>query len=66
MNKDTIRIANCSGYYGDKLSAAKELVDGAPSTIKEAAPKDEAETIKTKQNLVAQLNLFRQQDHSRW
>jgi len=28
MNNDIIRIANCSGYYGDKLSAAKELVEG--------------------------------------
>ena len=25
-----IRIANCSGYYGDKLSAAKEMVEGGP------------------------------------
>ena len=33
MNKDTIRIANCSGYYGDKLSAAKELVDGGPIDV---------------------------------
>ncbi|MDA9212720.1 DUF1446 domain-containing protein [Gammaproteobacteria bacterium] len=29
MDKDTIKIANCSGYYGDKLSAAKEMADGA-------------------------------------
>ena len=28
MNKDCIKIANCSGFYGDKLSAAKDLVDG--------------------------------------
>ena len=28
MSKDVIKIANCSGYYGDKLSAAKEMVDG--------------------------------------
>ena len=28
MKEDFIRIANCSGYYGDKLSAAKDLVDG--------------------------------------
>ena len=33
MNNDTIRIANCSGYYGDKLSAAKELVDGGPIDV---------------------------------
>ena len=26
--KDKLIIANCSGYLGDKLSAAKELVDG--------------------------------------
>jgi hypothetical protein len=25
-----IRIANCSGYYGDRLSAAREMVDGGP------------------------------------
>ena len=28
--RDNIRIANCSGYYGDKLSAAKELIEGGP------------------------------------
>ena len=33
MNNDIIRIANCSGYYGDKLSAAKELVDGGPIDV---------------------------------
>ena len=25
-----VRIANCSGYYGDRLSAAREMVDGGP------------------------------------
>ena len=25
-----IRVANCSGYYGDRLSAAEEMVDGGP------------------------------------
>ena len=30
------------------LKEAKDLVDGAPSTIKEASPKDEAESIKSK------------------
>jgi len=30
------------------LKEAKEMVDGAPSTVKEAAPKDEAEQIKAK------------------
>ena len=29
MNRDRpIRIANCSGFFGDRLSAAKEMVDG--------------------------------------
>ena len=30
------------------LKEAKDLVDGAPGTVKEAAPKDEAESIKAK------------------
>ena len=25
-----IRVANCSGFYGDRLSAAKEMVEGGP------------------------------------
>ncbi len=25
-----VRIANCSGFYGDRLSAAREMVDGGP------------------------------------
>jgi hypothetical protein len=25
-----LRIANCSGFYGDRLSAAKEMVEGGP------------------------------------
>ena len=33
MSKNLIRIANCSGYYGDKLSAAKELVEGGPIDV---------------------------------
>ena len=33
MSKDVIKIANCSGFYGDKLSAARELVDGGPIDI---------------------------------
>lgn len=33
MDKDVIRIANCSGYYGDKLSAAKDMVDGGPIDV---------------------------------
>ena len=33
MSKEVVKIANCSGYYGDKLSAAKELVDGGPIDV---------------------------------
>lgn len=33
MTKEVIKIANCSGYYGDKLSAAKEMVDGGPIDV---------------------------------
>ena len=28
-----IRDSNCSGYYGDKLSAAKEMVEGGPIDV---------------------------------
>ncbi len=28
--RDTIRIANCSGFYGDRVSAAREMVEGGP------------------------------------
>ena len=28
-----IKIANCSGFYGDKLSAARDLVEGGPIDI---------------------------------
>jgi len=30
---EVIKIANCSGFYGDKLSAAKEMVDGGPIDV---------------------------------
>ncbi len=30
---DRIRIANCSGFYGDRLSAAREMVDGGPIDV---------------------------------
>lgn len=30
LPKPTLRIANCSGFYGDRLSAAKEMVEGGP------------------------------------
>jgi hypothetical protein len=31
--KPPIRIANCSGFYGDRLSAAKEMVEGGPIDV---------------------------------
>ena len=33
MEDNFIKIANCSGFYGDKLSAAKDLVDGGPIDV---------------------------------
>lgn len=31
MNRtEPLRIANCSGYWGDRLSAAREMLDGGP------------------------------------
>ncbi len=41
-------IKEVRGITGLGLKEAKELVDGAPNTIKEAAPKAEAEEIKAK------------------
>ncbi|HEX9030424.1 MAG TPA: acyclic terpene utilization AtuA family protein [Streptosporangiaceae bacterium] len=32
-NPAVLRIANCSGFYGDRLSAAKEMVDGGPIDV---------------------------------
>ena len=28
-----LRIANCSGFYGDRMAAAKEMVDGGPIDV---------------------------------
>src|SRR5206468_3590555 len=28
-----VRIANCSGFYGDRIAAAKEMVDGGPIDV---------------------------------
>ena len=28
-----LRIANCSGFYGDRLAAAREMVDGGPIDV---------------------------------
>ena len=33
MGNDVIKIGNCSGYYGDKLSAAKDMVEGCPIDV---------------------------------
>ena len=33
MSEEILRIANCSGYYGDRLSAAREMVDGGPIDV---------------------------------
>ena len=41
-------IKEVRGITGLGLKEAKELVDGAPNTIKEGVAKDEAEEIKTK------------------
>lgn len=30
---DPIRIANCSGFYGDRLAAAREMVNGGPIDV---------------------------------
>jgi len=32
MNRP-LRIANCSGFYGDRLAAAREMVDGGPIDV---------------------------------
>jgi hypothetical protein len=31
--RDPVRIANCSGFYGDRLSAAREMVEGGPIDV---------------------------------
>ena len=30
---DVIRIGNCSGFYGDRLAAAREMIDGGPVDV---------------------------------
>ena len=32
-NRDRVIIANCSGFFGDRLSAAKEMVQGGPIDV---------------------------------
>ena len=31
--RDMLRIANCSGFYGDRLAAAREMVEGGPIDV---------------------------------
>ena len=33
MSERGLRIANCSGFYGDRLSAAREMVEGGPIDV---------------------------------
>ena len=33
MAERAVRIANCSGFFGDRLSAAREMVDGGPIDV---------------------------------
>ena len=33
MKKDTLIIANCSGFFGDRMSAAREMVEGGPIDV---------------------------------
>jgi Acyclic terpene utilisation family protein AtuA len=33
QTKPSLRVANCSGFYGDRLSAAKEMVEGGPIDV---------------------------------
>jgi hypothetical protein len=33
VRREPLRIANCSGYYGDRLSAAREMVEGGPIDV---------------------------------
>ncbi len=32
-DRDVLRIANCSGFYGDRLAAPRELVEGGPIDV---------------------------------
>ncbi|MBX6749457.1 MAG: DUF1446 domain-containing protein [Micromonosporaceae bacterium] len=33
IGKRPVRIANCSGFYGDRMAAAREMVDGGPIDV---------------------------------
>src|SRR6478672_3385379 len=30
---DVLRIGNCSGFYGDRIAAAREMIDGGPIDV---------------------------------
>ena len=32
-SKEKILIGNCSGFYGDRLSAAKDMIEGGPIDV---------------------------------
>ena len=32
-SREKIIIGNCSGFYGDRLSAARDMVDGGPIDV---------------------------------
>ena len=32
-NANVLRVANCSGFFGDRLSAAREMVEGGPIDV---------------------------------
>ena len=33
MARDPLRVANCSGFYGDRLAAAREMLEGGPIDV---------------------------------
>jgi hypothetical protein len=33
LEKQVLRVANCSGFYGDRISAAREMVEGGPIDV---------------------------------
>jgi hypothetical protein len=33
MSRRAVRIGNCSGFYGDRIAAAKEMVEGGPIDV---------------------------------
>ena len=33
MGRDPLRVANCSGFYGDRLTAAREMLEGGPIDV---------------------------------